>query len=1147
MQKQGWTSVEEITCVYERLGSYLALIYAFGETDLHKVSEMTTTVPTHEVLNNPAWYRALTLTERLTLLRTQAPDQRLIGNSDPERARRKLESWKAQCPFDKESYFAERLAMDEMTEEDLLVLLGEAGSARQEHMHEIPDWLSELALAFESPLSSEATDLFAPPHESDENQQKMSSQYARSFLVAVYLLLLRGVERFKAGLFALLAAFPTPPFDAETIHRVLLSNLVGHLLKQMSRTLTLELHIARLEERLGGETPEERFLDFVQQLSRKETVLPILEEYAPLARILMRTIDHWVIYNLEFLQHLCADWPEVRQAMAPDSDPGALIEVTGSIGDLHKKGRSTLKLRFASGFQLMYKPRSLAIDAHFQDLLIWLNERGNHPAFHTIQIFDKGTYGWSEYVASKGCATVEEIARFYERQGGYLALLYALEATDFHHENLIASGEHPIMIDLEALFHPRLAENRSESADKVATETMQASVLRVGLLPRRIWGNQEQAGVDISGLGGKGGQFTPQPVLQIEASGTEYMRYIRQHVRMPEKSNRPTLNGESVDVLNYSNQLLLGFSSVYHLLMEQRDALLEGPLQAFAQDEVRVIVRATRTYAQLLHESYHPDLLRNALERDRFFDRLWMSTEQQPHLKKLIAAEQADLHAGDIPIFTTHADARDLFTSSGKRIPDFLAEPGMESVKKCMQQLSEEDLARQTWFIRASFATILMDSQHSSFTPSSLVPTQVRASREQLLQAAGAIGDRLGERALLGERGANWLGLTYVNEREWVLLPAGADLYTGSSGIALFLAYLGAVAGSAKYTTLARAACRSVQEQVKELRSSLRSIGAYNGWSGIIYLYTHLGRLWQDQALLREAEELVQLLPELIERDQAFDVIGGSAGCIACLLSLYRVRPSARILETAVQGGDHLLRAVQWSDDHHIETEVGDQVVSARRPLTGFSHGTAGMALSLLKLATVSGQERFRDGALAAMAYERKVFSPEKQNWPDFRDLATSGIARANVPVEREAHFMVSWCHGAPGIGLGRLASLPYIDDELIRGEIAIALQTTLMHGFGLNHSLCHGDLGNLETILTAARVLGDAEYQGYTERLTAMTLASIDTQGWLTGIPLGVETPGLMTGIAGIGYELLRLAAPESVPCLLTLEEPGIVSSRDV
>jgi lantibiotic modifying enzyme len=53
------------------------------------------------------------------------------------------------------------------------------------------------------------------------------------------------------------------------------------------------------------------------------------------------------------------------------------------------------------------------------------------------------------------------------------------------------------------------------------------------------------------------------------------------------------------------------------------------------------------------------------------------------------------------------------------------------------------------------------------------------------------------------------------------------------------------------------------------------------------------------------------------------------------------------------------------------------------------------------------------------------------------------------------------------------------------------------------------------------------------------MQLASIEEQGWITGVPQGVETPGLMTGLAGIGYALLRLAAVEQVPSVLLLDPP--------
>jgi len=51
--------------------------------------------------------------------------------------------------------------------------------------------------------------------------------------------------------------------------------------------------------------------------------------------------------------------------------------------------------------------------------------------------------------------------------------------------------------------------------------------------------------------------------------------------------------------------------------------------------------------------------------------------------------------------------------------------------------------------------------------------------------------------------------------------------------------------------------------------------------------------------------------------------------------------------------------------------------------------------------------------------------------------------------------------------------------------------------------------------------------------------VASIEANGFVTGVPLGVETPGFMTGLAGIGYELLRLAQPGTVPSALLLAPP--------
>ncbi len=318
----------------------------------------------------------------------------------------------------------------------------------------------------------------------------------------------------------------------------------------------------------------------------------------------------------------------------------------------------------------------------------------------------------------------------------------------------------------------------------------------------------------------------------------------------------------------------------------------------------------------------------------------------------------------------------------------------------------------------------------------------------------------------------------------------------------------------------------AIRRQI-QAEGELHRPGAFSGWGGLLYFYTHLAALWQERTLLTEAERLIDRFANTIEEDHLLDILGGVAGGLRGLLALYRVAPSSRIHSAALRCGDHLLahakampKGIGWT------TPLAPQL-----PLTGYSHGAAGIALSLLELAAVSGEERFKHTALAAIEYERSLFSPERQNWPDLRDEKVRGSS--------ETGYMVTWCHGAPGIALARLGCLAYHDDAATREEIALALQTTREQGFGLNHSLCHGDLGNLDVLLVASQTLDDAPYRAEVARLAAMLLDSIERQGWCTGVPLGVETPGLMTGIAGIGYELLRLAKPDQVPSVLLLAPP--------
>ena len=90
---------------------------------------------------------------------------------------------------------------------------------------------------------------------------------------------------------------------------------------------------------------------------------------------------------------------------------------------------------------------------------------------------------------------------------------------------------------------------------------------------------------------------------------------------------------------------------------------------------------------------------------------------------------------------------------------------------------------------------------------------------------------------------------------------------------------------------------------------------------------------------------------------------------------------------------------------------------------------------------------------------------------------ATTGrIYGSTITSRRSPSSCSPGVHRAPGIGLGRIGILPYLEDaeiELPRSAARRALPSAA--GFGGNQSLCHGDLGNLEIVREAGRVLADA------------------------------------------------------------------------
>ena len=90
----------------------------------------------------------------------------------------------------------------------------------------------------------------------------------------------------------------------------------------------------------------------------------------------------------------------------------------------------------------------------------------------SLKVINRSDYGWVEFVEQRPCLNQQEANHYFQRAGVTACLLYLLNGTDCHYENLIAHGEYPVLIDLETLMHheTRYIEEEvlSESAEMYA-------------------------------------------------------------------------------------------------------------------------------------------------------------------------------------------------------------------------------------------------------------------------------------------------------------------------------------------------------------------------------------------------------------------------------------------------------------------------------------------------------------------------------------------------------------------------------------------------------------------------------------------------------------------------------------------------------
>jgi type 2 lantibiotic biosynthesis protein LanM len=901
--------------------------------------------------------------------------------------------------------------------------------------------------------------------------------------------------------------------------------------------------------------------------------LEFFRQYPVLARLLGTRARQWIDATAELRRRLRDDAAELQRIFGDGRTLGRVTDLRVSLSDRHRGGRSVAALTFEGGQRVVYKPKDLGTEEAYNHLVTWLNDMGAPLPFRVLRTLNRSTHGWVELVAQKPCQSPEEARRYFRRAGALTALLYSLEATDCHCENIIASGEYPMLIDMETLLqHRPVVEDQEGSlhAHALVEQRLMDSVLHTGLLPRWSISPDRRVMYDISGLAGVAEQELEFRARHWEGTNTDRMGLEYRPQRLIPGSNVAMLYREPLLLQDYEEDLIAGFEEMYRFLMSIRDDLLatDGPFHRLGRQRVRYVHRDTKMYHVIERSLLNPQRRRDGADRGIALEALTRSflpfsaaaraEGRRSRFWPVLAAERDALEEGDIPFFTARPDSDSLVIqipapegTQSHRIEHAFLEPSLNRSIHRIETMTEADMSWQAALMRAAIAMGRatgrangegsVESLASTDRPATELSTDTPTflDDEALVTEALRLAEQVRDHTIHGPDGSvAWIIPQYFVEAErYQIMPSDYNLYDGAGGIAMFLAAVHKVTGDGAYRDLALGALRPLRRDLRYFGNQALqydALGAATGLGSMVYTLVRSAQLLAEPDLLADAELVAALISrERIESSVRLDVLSGVGGAILGLLALHGSDRGGDALERAILCG-HRLLAARITSNATPGTSPGGYPPAYRtwaalggEQLTGFSHGAAGIAYAMLRLHAVTGEEAFREAAAEAIAYEDSTFELDRGLWPDLRPGAP-------------AESVNGWCNGAPGIGLARLGGLSQLVTEKIQVDLRIALQATQQRGDRGRDNVCCGTMGRAEILLTAGRRLGDSRLEEQARLLASQVVARARQSGsfqLFAPMTQGFYHPGFFQGTSGVGYVLLHLAFPTELPCVLLWE----------
>lgn len=871
--------------------------------------------------------------------------------------------------------------------------------------------------------------------------------------------------------------------------QILCSQIIGQLSKLTWKCIVVEITDFKKENILNGINGQERYFSFLSSCYKYPCqIQSFYNKYPVLGRIVTQKMLDLVKAIEEMLTNLDHNYFKLNNLFGINTK--IIQDIKMSMGDTHQRGKTVAEIVFDNNFKYIYKPRNSYSAQAFYKMAEYINSNANLKDIFINKTFYAEDFTVEQFIEAQPCENRIQVKNYYYRFGMLTVFVSLLNGSDIHYENIIAQGEYPCIIDLETLFTQNDFFGKKPDANIEVINNQILNLSATCLLPQKISMYNMGDDFDVSALAGGVYQQVQKKCLVPKNVYTDEMCFVYENYDNQNKNqnkNRPMLNGIPQKYQSYKQDIYNGFNDMLDWVFKNTNELKDFIEKAFHNLMVRQVMKATAVYSNMVSYLDHPSYLKDMIKFEKLLENNW----GYPYTdKRLVKYEIMDLRHIEIPIFYTNTSKTYLKTSNGVCIDNYFNNDALSNVLNKISSLKMESVKKE----KVKLQLILGDYQEL-INNKKIVFKKDRDSNTgthkntDILRICTSIAEDIIKDAVIDEDSISWeyfedcdeIGkITFINN----------GLYSGRAGILLYLYYLNNKIKSKSISAFTRNLLKSTKCYIEPIGTSI-----FNGGCGSLYALLKCNMESNNYKLVQNAMIGIGNITE--EANNSW--LDGRAGLLKLLYHIFHTDYKCNLTEKTI-------RKVMNSFCHDLKIQEEEKCSP------GFTDGVVGQLYGLLLgqslLKEDYGVEIEKLLKLCEKTFH-KLVKPSKDN--------------------------ISQKHNIMEAGVGALACKRCIQDDRLNSYVNLAIET-IKKDLNGDMSICNGLAGELDFLML---LLQDRKNDAWAHRTICQMRNNIidfyNDNGFILIDDLSqFKKYGLLEGMSGTGYTLLRSLYPIEIPSVL-------------